>query len=511
MNTYLLFHTLSEGFSIAVACALFVLTWNTWKLARNSYLQFLGIAFLFVGVLDLAHTLAYKGMGIFVAYDANLPTQLWIAARFVQAASLLVAPVFVNRRVNRYALFGLYTAITSVLIALAFARIFPVCYLEGEGLTPFKVASEYAISALLGVTILHLLRQRDDFDADVFRWMITAIALTIASELVFTFYIGVYDIFNFAGHVLKIAAFYFIYRAIVETGLRKPYAVLFRDIQQRNDQLQREIVERAQAEQALRESEERFRQLAETIREVFWIGSPDWDRILYVSPAYADVWGQPLQDLYDRPMSWMEHVHAADREELERALEEKIGGDFSRAAFPEFRIVQPDGTLRWILARVYPIHDAAGAVYRVAGIAEDITTRKQAEQAREREVTVLEHLSGAQKVGVTGAVPLRQSAPALFDELVERYGELLDEALAQQVYRIEAGVTPALQAVAEQLGRSQAGPRDVIDIYIAALRRKGVGVPTPKAHAYAAEGRLMALELMGYLVSFYRTRAPVAA
>lgn len=78
---YLLFHSLAEIFSIFVACGIFVVAWNSRRFMDNNYLLFLGIAYLFIGGLDLAHTLAYKGMGIFSGYDANLPTQLWISDR----------------------------------------------------------------------------------------------------------------------------------------------------------------------------------------------------------------------------------------------------------------------------------------------------------------------------------------------------------------------------------------------------------------------------------------------
>ena len=81
LYSYLLFHSLSEIFSIAVACGIFMVAWNSRRFLDNNYLLFLGVAYLFIGGIDLIHTLAYKGMGIFQGYDANLPTQLWISSR----------------------------------------------------------------------------------------------------------------------------------------------------------------------------------------------------------------------------------------------------------------------------------------------------------------------------------------------------------------------------------------------------------------------------------------------
>ncbi len=268
---YLLFHTLAEGFSIAVAGAIFIIAWNTWDFSENGYLQFLGITLLFIAGLDAVHTLAYKGMGVFAEYDANLPTQLWTAARYLESLSFLIAPIFLTRKPRRYGTFGVYLGVSVVLLVLAFTRLFPVCYVEGVGLTQFKVASEYVISFLLVVAIWRLFRQRAAFSSEVFPWLVAALVFTIVSELAFTFYVGVYDVSNLVGHIFKIFSFYCIYHAVVRVGLRQPYALLFRGLEQRNEQLQQEVAERERAEQVLRaqtdalgRSEARFRRQFES-------------------------------------------------------------------------------------------------------------------------------------------------------------------------------------------------------------------------------------------------------
>ena len=95
-RNYLTFHSLAELYSIIVSAAVFVIAWNVRDTIDNGYLQFLGIAFLFVAAIDLSHMLAYNGMGVFPGYGADLPTQLWIAGRMLQAVSLLAAPVFLH-------------------------------------------------------------------------------------------------------------------------------------------------------------------------------------------------------------------------------------------------------------------------------------------------------------------------------------------------------------------------------------------------------------------------------
>jgi len=147
----------------------------------------------------------------------------------------------------------------------------------------------------------------------------------------------------------------------------------------------REIIEatfidntdRKRAEEALRGSEEQFRQLAETIREVFFIATPDPPRLNYLSPAYEDICGRPRQEVYDRTEAWIDAVHADDREQAIGIFTRVYQGDRAKA---EYRVVRPDSSVRWISAQAFPVNDSEGRLTRVVGIAEDITERKQAEE-----------------------------------------------------------------------------------------------------------------------------------
>jgi len=133
---------------------------------------------------------------------------------------------------------------------------------------------------------------------------------------------------------------------------------------------------RRKAEEALRENEERFRQVTENIAEVFWMTSPDKNRMIYISPAYETIWGRTRRSLYENPTSWMEAIHPEDRERVRMAaIAKQIRGEYDE----EYRIVRSDGTIRWIRDRAYPVRDGVGAVYRVVGVAADITDRKGAE------------------------------------------------------------------------------------------------------------------------------------
>ncbi|MBD3884379.1 PAS domain S-box protein [Phormidium tenue FACHB-886] len=136
----------------------------------------------------------------------------------------------------------------------------------------------------------------------------------------------------------------------------------------------RREVERHRAEVALRESEEKFRQLTEAVQDVFWLRT-DEGKMLYVSPSFERVWGESLQRLYQSPMFWFEAVHPDDRDRVVTALSQLTLGSYNQ----QYRIVRPDGEIRWIHTRAYPIVDEQGYVYRIAGVSKDITDRKQAE------------------------------------------------------------------------------------------------------------------------------------
>ena len=238
---YLLFHSLAEIFSILVAFGIFVIALNSRKFLENGYLLLLGIAYLFVGGIDILHTLAYKGMGIFQSDGSNLATQMWIAARYLESISLIIAPVFLKKKFRFELAFSLYFLYMLLIVCAIFVwKIFPVCYVEGKGLTPFKKISEYVIACILGGAVLTLVFKKDAFDERIFSYIVVSVILTIFSELMFTFYFSVYDMFNLIGHFFKILSFYFIYKAIIEKGIVQPFDLMYRNLKQSEMELKRE-------------------------------------------------------------------------------------------------------------------------------------------------------------------------------------------------------------------------------------------------------------------------------
>ena len=235
---FLFFHSLAEMFSIAIAIGIFMIAWNSRHFSKDSFLLFIGIAALFIGFIDLFHALSYKGMGIFTDYGANLPTQLWIVARYLQALSFLIAIFFIGKKLRPTAVLGGYLVVVTLLfLSIFYWGIFPDAFVEVSGLTDFKKISEYIISIILLLFMVSLYMKRKELDKDVFNWLIVAGVASIVSEIAFTFYVSVFGLSNLVGHIFKIIAFYSLYVAIVQTSLLRPYSTLFGDLKKESEEL----------------------------------------------------------------------------------------------------------------------------------------------------------------------------------------------------------------------------------------------------------------------------------
>ena len=240
LHNYLLLHTLLEILSVTVAFVMLAIAWNTWQFSTNHFLLFLGIGYAFIGGVDLLHTLAYRGMGVFRVPGSNLATQLWIIARYMEAVTLLAATVFLTRKARLFFILLVYLAGTTVLLLSVFLwRVFPDCFIEGVGLTTFKKVSEYVISGILVIAMISLSSRRRHLNATAYRFLLASMALTVAAELSFTFYVSVYGLMNLIGHLLKLASFSLVYLAIVRFTLTRPYSALFAELKESEEKLQR--------------------------------------------------------------------------------------------------------------------------------------------------------------------------------------------------------------------------------------------------------------------------------
>ncbi|MBD1913046.1 MULTISPECIES: GAF domain-containing protein [unclassified Leptolyngbya] len=238
----------------------------------------------------------------------------------------------------------------------------------------------------------------------------------------------------------------------------------FSEIQQVNATLEQRVQERTQALQesnaALSESETRFRQMAENIREVFWMRSAHRTQLLYISPAYELIWGRTCESLYAEPHSFLGAVHPEDRERVANIfmdIQEEILG-------LEYRIVHPDGSIRWIWDRGFTVRNDVGEIYRIVGVAQDITERKQAEMIMRQQ---------AERERLLGAIALQMRQSLQLDNILNttvaevRQFLQTDRVIVYQFQPDWSGVV-AVESVAE--GWQSILGRRITDAYFAETR-----------------------------------------
>lgn len=236
---YLLFHTLIETLSVLVCIGIFVIAWNTRRISENSYLMTLSAGMLFVGMTSLLHMFTFKGMGVLpvVSATANTATQLWVVSRLLMGASFVIAGLRLRRHVHFGATFAGFAVVWVVaILSVLVWKNFPVMYVEGQGLTALKIASEYVAIAMYAVGGVLLWRRRHSLDPHTGNRLLMAIGLMAAAEFAFTLYVDVYGVLNALGHLFVLGSSVLIYLALIEATLRKPYDLLFRELHRREQE-----------------------------------------------------------------------------------------------------------------------------------------------------------------------------------------------------------------------------------------------------------------------------------
>lgn len=415
---YLLFHTLVEMSVIVVAVMLFMITWFSRHTIRNNYLLFLGIAYLFIAIIELLHTLAYKGMGVFPTQSANLATQLWISARYLEAAALLIAPLMIRKEVKASSMLVVYTSITTILLILIFTGIFPVCYVEGTGLTTFKTSSEYLISGMLIGALGSLWRERDQFETFILNALMVSIALTVFAELTFTLYIGVYSFLNVLGHFFKLFASYFIYKAIVVTAFVNPHDLLSKNLIQKDCML--------------REEKERFQELFKNMSNGIVV-LETWDK--GQSFVFKDVnrAAEQLSSIHKDEVFGKDFTEIYTAESESKLLDaiHKVWETGESTIIPElyYRDNRVEG---WRETYVYSLSSG-----EIVIVSKDITKNKELEKSQEKLTEMLMVINKIMRHDISNDLTVLSMSLETFEENNDpKYMEMAHKALNRSFNRI---------------------------------------------------------------------------
>ncbi len=410
---YLLFHSLADLFVAVVCFGTFIVAWNARRYSDIHYFLFLGIANVFLGFILVVHLLSYRGMSVLTGFSSNPPTQLWIAFRYLQSLSFLIALFFLNRRFRPFPVIAAYAVITALTLLSIFAwDIFPDCYVDGSGLTPFKKVSEYVASAIIVVAIVILHRRKEMFDRGVFALIVSSYAVMIPAGALFTLYVDVYGISNALGHFLLIISFSLLYRAVIQTGIVAPHRLLFRNLKR--------------SEEALRELNEFNESIVENSRDCIAILDLE-GRVQFMNRA-----GQALLKITDegsfRNVPFGDFWEGEDRrtalDVIANAARGSVGSfDGYRSSF--------DGEPQWWSVIVSPIRNAGGETVRILATARNITRRKQAQdevkkRTEQLEETIEELERFSYSVSHDLKAPLR-AIDGFSRSLLKRHGGQLDE------------------------------------------------------------------------------------
>lgn len=361
---YLIFHVLAEFFAVVISFILFAVAWQTYQFSRNFFLLFLACAYFWLGALDLSHALTYKGMNIIVENDSNTATQFWIATRYMEAAFLLAAPFVAYKKINPYAVFSFAGLIAIGLASLIFAGTFPTVFIEGQGLTPVKVYSEYIIIGMLTLAITALFRNRVPLTDESRSLIALAILLTIGAELSFTLYSDLYGIFNVVGHIFKLCSYWVLYQATVAASLTSPHLELLT----RHEELQ--------SQQA------RLNMLSNAINQtpISILVTDARGYILFANPKFEVITGYSAGEVIGRHPQILrsEQTLQADYENLWATI-------FSGKQWQgELQNKRKDGEHYWESMMISPVTDEDGEITHFLSISEDITARKQMEHEATR-------------------------------------------------------------------------------------------------------------------------------
>jgi PAS domain S-box-containing protein len=378
-ESYLPLHILCEFIAIAVSAMVFSLAWNFRERADNSRQVILGTAFLAVALIDFAHTLSYAGMpALITPSGTEKAINFWLAGRLIAVAALLAAALLPARRWSSRACYAALIAAlalsTIVLwLGLAHADWLPSTFVDGQGLTPFKIGAEYLLAGLYAFAALLLYRHAQRAGDSDLLWLAAAAWIQALAETFFTRYVEPTDLFNLLGHVYKAIAYLMVYRALFVAGVKSPYRQL--------------ELERA-----------RLKALVTTIPDLVWLKDVG-GVYLACNPEFEHLFGASENEI----------VGKTDYDFVDRQLADSFR-DHDRAAMAADRPLRNEEWLSFAVGGYRglfettksPMYDSDGTIIGVLGVSRDISERKRienelAQSQQQLEVQVAERTAELQR------------------------------------------------------------------------------------------------------------------
>ena len=367
---FLLFHCIAEGFTIIVVLVVFMLLWNTRRFFDSGFFVLIGLGCLCAGILDLIHALVHEGMNVFAGDGANTALQAKTAGQAFITGSFLIAPLFLHRQINQARTATAYGLLLALALAAMFWwHVFPDCVVNGHCTTLFAKATRVLSGAMcLGAAAL-LIHRRRDFDVNVLRYLLVGVLALFVAELASATSLVTNGPIKVVGHLFQVVALYFIYKTFIEVGLTKPYDLLFKNLKQSEEALQRQqryletVIDSVGDGILACDAGGRVMLMNRPLREFCQI-PPDATRV--------DLWAKMKGRLY--------HADGTTplREDESPTFRALQGESVSNLEL----VIAPGGApARTLLVNGRPLLDAAGRRLGAVIAVHDITDRKQAEDA----------------------------------------------------------------------------------------------------------------------------------
>ncbi|MDD2789077.1 MAG: EAL domain-containing protein [Sulfurimonas sp.] len=361
---YLPIHTILETIAVVTSSLIFAVGWNTYRAKISVNIVFLCILFFGVAIFDVSHILSYEGMPYYITENSvEKAIDFWLAGRLLAAMALMIFALFHishrSRLSNRY---FLLTMVFLFILCVHWIVFFhqdwiPATFIEGSGLTAFKSAAEYFIIALNLTTALILWRRMSRIQSYDVVSLFTAVTIMAMSEFFFTLYGEVTDTYNLMGHLYKLIAYAYVYKAIFVTTVQSPYIEL--------EKSKSELIE---SEQTLRESQN----IAGLGSYIFDFTTLDWS----ASEILIQVFGVKEKALYSYD-DWIDIIHPDDREMMIKYFRDEVmaqGNSFDK----EYRITRKnDNAVRWMHGLGKLRYKDDGTLKEMIGTIQDITERKE--------------------------------------------------------------------------------------------------------------------------------------
>jgi len=269
LKNFAFYHSLLQTFFIVISFTIFSIGWNTRKFTRHNALLVLAVSYVVIGSFGILYFTSTPAMNIFPDISYNTSSQLWLAGRYLEAIAFIASAAVLHRQnvlIPPWPLLGLVTAFGLLtLLTIWPYNIFPNCYIEGHGITPFMIVSNLIIAMLFGLSILLFWRQRDSLGLSVLKRLTAALVFSILAEMVAALYPEAGGLSNFISHFFKFISVVLLYRALIFSTLRFPYATLFHNLHQAKKRLDLELVQKRKIEQNLRIANRELDAFARTI------------------------------------------------------------------------------------------------------------------------------------------------------------------------------------------------------------------------------------------------------